>query len=87
MDISHANRLVPGMQVKCPEDRDDPAYVGVVVQGAGEPQEDLLGTPFAWITVRDEARRREAVWPSNRLSLLFPLPAPEVEKTEDLPSP
>jgi hypothetical protein len=87
MRIEEARRLTPGMKVRCPEDRDEPAYVGTVTQGAGETQEDLFGAEYAWVTVRDEVRGREAVWPSNRLRLLSPLPALEVEEPEDLPSP
>jgi hypothetical protein len=87
MKIEDARRLAPGMKVRCPEDLEEPAYTGVVVYGAGPTQEDLLGEEFAWITVRDEARGREAVWPSNQLRLLSPLPVLEVEEPEDLPSP
>lgn len=87
MKIEDARRLAPGMKVGCPEDLEEPAYTGVVVYGPGPAQEDLLGEAFAWITVRDEARGREAVWPSNQLRLLSPLPALEVEEPDDLPSP
>jgi len=70
MRIEQALRLRPGMRVRCPEDGTEPAYVGIVTREAGEPQEDLLGSPFAWITVREEGRSRQAVWPSNLLGLL-----------------
>jgi hypothetical protein len=87
MRIEEARRLAPGMKVGCPEDLEEPAYTGVVVYGAGPSQVDLLGEEFVWITVRDEARGREAVWPSSQLRLLSPLPAHAVEEPEDLPSP
>jgi hypothetical protein len=86
MNIEDARRLAPGMKVRCPEEQEEPAYTGVVVYGAGPVQEDLLGEEFAWITVRDEARGREAVWPSNQLRLLSPLPVLKVEEPEDQPS-
>jgi hypothetical protein len=87
MKIEDALRLVPGMKVRCPEDQEEPPYVGFVVHASGEPQEDLLGAPFAWITVREEGRAREAVWPSNLLTLLSPMPEIEPEAAEDLSSP
>jgi len=73
MNIDEARRLEPGMKVKCPENEDAPSYIGVVVQGAREPQMDLLGDHFFWLTVRDEARGCEAVWPSNLVSTVVPL--------------
>jgi len=87
MRIEEARRLMPGMKVKCPEDRNDPSFIGVVTQGAGDPHQDLFGAEYAWITVRDEARGTEAVWPSNRLKLLSPLPEPQPAEPEELPSP
>jgi len=74
MHVDEARRLKPGMKVKCPDDQENAGYVGVVTHGANELQADLLGDPFFWITVRDEARGCEAVWPSNLISLVSPLP-------------
>lgn len=87
MLMDEACRLVPGMKVRCPADQEEPAYVGVVVHVSGEPQEDLLGDPFFWITLREEGRAREAVWPSNLLTLTSPLPEHQPEEAEDLLSP
>jgi hypothetical protein len=87
MKIEDALRLLPGMKVRCPEDQGEPAYVGLVVHAPGAPQEDLLGAPFLWITLREEGGAREAVWPSNLLSLLSPMPDALPEEAEDLPSP
>lgn len=68
MRTEEARRLRPGARVLCPADREEPPRQVVVVSVATEPQEDLFGDPFLWVTVRDPQKGVHAVFPSHLLT-------------------
>lgn len=59
-------RFLVGQRVRCPADRGQPGYQGVVVSADGCVHHNHFGEPYTWIEVR-HPRGTKHVWPSNRL--------------------
>lgn len=65
MNIEKALNLKIGDSVRCPSDRGDAAYTGIVTHISSEIQENINNTKYIWITVKNG--NYQHVWPSNRL--------------------
>jgi hypothetical protein len=56
-------------QVRCPEDRGDPPYVGRITHIGKDVHANYQGVRYVWLTIQrtDRTPRTSHVWPSNRL--------------------
>jgi len=71
-----------GDEVKCPSDRGNPGFDGVVVGLETDTHKSMAGNYFVWVTVRDKKSLREASWPSHRLGYRLPKSVAEVRLAE-----
>jgi hypothetical protein len=68
MNIEDARKLKVGDRVRCPADRGNPAFIGVVTyySGIGATHANV-SEPFLWVNVSTIYGLNAGVWPSNRL--------------------
>lgn len=57
---------VVGGSVRCPPDRGDSAYQGVITWVGTNVSENSLGVKYRYVEVQHPAGRK-SMWPSNRL--------------------
>lgn len=69
MKLEEAQALKVGDTVKCPKDRGDKDYIGVVTfVGETVQTHPSVPEPFIWVTVQKATTRH--TWSSNRLKVL-----------------
>jgi hypothetical protein len=69
MKLEQAQALKVGDKVKCPKDRGDKGYDGVVTfVGETVQTHPSVPEPFIWVTVQKAATRH--TWSSNRIEVL-----------------